>query len=436
MAITQTGPAAGRQRACRPDRRMASRLQCWLPALPVLLALAACGSGGGGDGAIPPFDSAASVVVHDLDGDGLQDIAAEVAHVAGPPPHAGSVKVWLQRSGMPGSFLPAVRYAVGPDPTVLRVADVDADGVPDLVAMSSHASAADGAPLVDEVTVLRGDPAQRGRFRAGTTLHASARLADIAVADLDGDGLPDIAFSSYHVGARLGVWWSDAAAPGRFGAPVTLVAGVAAALAAADLDGDGRQDLAHVAGDTVWALLRDPASARGFRAPQRIVDEALPTCLTAVDLDRDGRSDLVLGSRTSTDFGSTGALQTLRGDAAQPGLFLPVQRLAMARHAWHCIAADFDGDGRPDLASTGGGWGGDLFDDIVEVFLDDPALPGRLLPPVQTVTDDTASGLFLAAGHLDGDGRPDVVTPFQGGVLVLRQDPARPGALLRGAALP
>ena len=67
-------------------------------------------------------------------------------------------------------------------------------------------------------------------------------------------------------------------------------------------------------------------------------------------------------------------------------------------------------------------------------------LPGRGLRCLNdvalTVTDDTSSGLFLAAGDLDSDGRPDVVMPYEGGVLILRQDPARPGALLRGTALP
>lgn len=403
----------------------------------ILLTLAGCGGGGGGGGgSIPPYDTAGGVVVHDLDGDGLPDVAAAVAYIAGPPPHAGAVKVWLQRPDAPGQFRTALRYAVGPDPSVLRVADLDGDGVPDLLAMSSHNSAVEGTPLVDEVSLLRGDPANRGRFLAATTLHAGARLADIAIGDLDGDGLPDIAFSSYNVGARLGLWWNDAAAPGRFGAPVTLVAGAAAALAVADLDSDGRRDLAFVAGGTLWAALRNPVDARGFVAAVRLADEALPSCLTAVDLDRDGHVDLVLGSRASTAFGDAGELRTLRNDAGLPGRFMPLQRVALARYAWHGVVADFDGDGRPDLATTGGGWDGDLFDDIVEVLLGDPAQAGWLRPPVQTVTNDTASGLFLAAGDLDGDGRPDVAMPYHGGVLVLRQDPARPGALLRSTALP
>jgi len=409
------------------------RLLC----IAALLALVGCGGGGGsGGGAIPPFDSAAGVVAHDLDGDGLLDVAAAVAYVDGPPPHAGSVKVWLQRSDAPGSFRPAVRYPVGPDPSVLKVADLDADGVADLVVMSRHESAVDGTPLVDEVTLLRGDPARRGQFVAGAMLHAGVRLADIAVDDLDGDGLADVAFTSYHAGARLAVWWNDAAAPGRFGTPVTVATGVGAALVAADLDGDGRRDLAFVAGDAVWAAMHDPVGARGFAASVRLAGEPLPTCLAAADLDRDGHADLMLGSRASADFGAPGAVQTLRNDATWPGRFVPLQRVALALRAWHCVVADFDGNGAPDLATIGSGYAGDLFDDIVEVMLGDPAQPGRLGPPVPTVTDNTASGLFLAAGDLDKDGRPDVAMPYQGGVLILRQDPVRPGALLRGAALP
>jgi hypothetical protein len=397
-------------------------------------ALAACG--GGGSDPIPAFDSSGGVVVADLDGDGLDDIAVTVSRIDGTPPHAGSVKVWLQRADLPGAFRPAATYPVGPDPWQLRAADVDGDGVPDLVAMSSHASAVDGAPLVDVVTVLRGDPAQPGLYLPGTTLHAGARLTDVAVADLDADGLVDIAFTSYAVGARVAVWWNDPAAPGRFADPVTVVATAAGALAAADLDGDRRPDLAYAAGDDAWMVRRDPAAAHAFLAPVRVGSGSYLTCVLAADLDGDGLADLVLGSRDTQDVGAPGELITLRNEATQPGRFTALQRLPLAVHAGECVAADLNRDAAVDLVTTGAGYGGDLFDDVIEAFLADLAQPGSMLPAVRTVTNDTASGFHLAIGRLDGDARPDVAMPFEGGVLVLTQDPARPGAFLREVALP
>jgi len=399
------------------------------------IALAACGGGGGGD-PLPAFDSVGGVVVSDLNGDGLVDVAAVVARVDGPPPHAGSAKVWLQRADVPGSFAVSVRYAVGPDPWQLRVADVDGDTAADLVAMSSHASAVDGAALVDVVTVLRGDPAQHGRFLPGATLHAGGGLGDIAVADLDGDGLPDIAFTSYNVGARVGVWWNDPTAPGHFGAPVTVAAATAGELAVADLDADGRPELAYTAGDDAWLVRRDPAAARAFLSPVVAVSGRYLTCLLAVDLDRDSLPDLVLGSRQTQDFGAPGELITQRNDPMHPGRFLAQQRLPLVVHGGECVAVDLDGNGSPDLSTTGAGYGGDLFDDVIVALLADAALPGTLQPAVLTVMEDTSSGFHLAIGDLDHDGRPDAVTPFEGGVLVLRQDPAHPGAFLRWLALP
>jgi hypothetical protein len=405
----------------------------------VVTLVAGCG-GGGGD-ALPRFDSAGDVAIADLDGDGRPDVVATVSDIDGPPPHEGIVKVWLQRADAPGSFHPATHWAVGPDPWELRVADVDGDRRPDLVVMSSHASAVAGAALVDAITVLRADPASPGSFRPPTTLHAGLRLVDIALADLDGDDLPDIAYTGIgDAGARLGLFWSRAAAPGRFEAPVDRAQPGAGALVAADLDADGRRDLAVVGGadgDQVWLHRRDPASARGLLAPVQIAATAAGslTDLLATDLDRDGRADLVLGTRSGSLFGAAGELVTLRQDAQQPGRFETLQRLPLARHTWEGLAADVDGDGRPDLVASGAGWDGVLADDVIEVF---PGLAGadaRFGAPVRTVSKGTSSGWHLAAGDLDGDGRDELAMPFGAGVLLWRADPAAPGRLLRGDVL-
>lgn len=407
----------------------------WASALVPVLVVAACG-GGGGEEPIPAFDAVGGVVVADFDGDGLQDVAAAVARVDGPPPHPGAVKVWLQRAGQPGSFQPAARYEVGPDPWVLRVADLDGDGVLDLVAMSSHNSAVASTPLVDSVTVLRGDPAQRGRFMPGAALHAGARLADIATSDLDGDGAIDIAFTSYGVGAGLAVWWNDAAAPGTFAAPAQIVPGAAGALVAADLDADGLSDLAYVVGNEVWTASRLAGAARSFATPVRSGGGSLLTCLAAADLDLDGRTDLVFGSRETTDVGAPGELVSLRQDPALAGRFLPRQQLPLAVHAGPCVVADLDRNGWPDVVTSGAGVSPNLFDDLLAVFLDAHATPGQLAPAVQTIARDSSSGYHLAIGDLDNDGRPEVVMPYRGGVIAWRQDLAVPGALQRWLELP
>lgn len=143
----------------------------------------------------------------------------------------------------------------------------------------------------------------------------------------------------------------------------------------------------------------------------------------------------MLGSRATQDVGAPGELITLHNDAVQPGRFAERQRLPLAVHAGDCAAVDLDQDAAVDLVSTGAGFGGDLFDDVIEAFLANPAQVGALLPSVRTVTNDTTSGYHLALGRLDGDAMPDAVMPYDGGVLILRQDPARPGAFQRTLAL-
>lgn len=398
--------------------------------------LAACG--GGGDGGIEAFDAGNAVVAADLDGDGRLDVAMAVARVAGPPPHDGAVRLWLQEAGRPGVFGAPVDLPVGPDPWVLRVADLDGDGVPDLVAMSSHASADESVGRVDAVTVLRGDPSRRGGFLPAVTLHAGARLSDIAVTDLDGDGRPDIAFTSYGSSARLGVWWNDPSQPGRFASPAQTLAPIdGGVLAAADLDADGLTDLAVTATDGVLWLRRDPSQPRRFAVARVLVPESRVTCIAAADLDRDGRTDLLLARRDRADVGASGELVTLRQLAGASGAFAPLQRVPLPLHANACLIADLDGNGWPDVAGSGAAVRPNLFDDDIEVLLDAHAVsPGTMSPPVRAVTSGTASGYHLSAGDLDGDGRPELLMPSRGGVLTWRLDPARPGSLLPGPALP
>ena len=75
-------------------------------------------------------DYAAAVAVGDLNGDGKPDIAVACSGLAGSP---GSVAVVLQDAANPGTFLAPVLYPGVQGPTSVAIADINGDGLLDLV---------------------------------------------------------------------------------------------------------------------------------------------------------------------------------------------------------------------------------------------------------------------------------------------------------------
>jgi hypothetical protein len=129
-----------------------------------------------GDGSFEPADhlltgvALAAIAVGDFNGDGRLDVA--VAPADGDAP-----SVLLGASGAKvRAFAPPAIVAGTPGIKQLVAIDVDGDGALDLVAQSSP----------DAVLMGRGD----GTFEAPQTLGVAGR--DLAVADVDRDGRPDL----------------------------------------------------------------------------------------------------------------------------------------------------------------------------------------------------------------------------------------------------
>jgi hypothetical protein len=88
-----------------------------------------------------------------------------------------------------GTFQAAVYFAVGDLPGSVAVADLDGDTIPDLVTANSRFRR-------NDVSVLLGNG--DGTFQAATFFAAGSQPVSVAVADLDGDTVPDLVTANFN----------------------------------------------------------------------------------------------------------------------------------------------------------------------------------------------------------------------------------------------
>jgi type VII secretion-associated serine protease mycosin len=158
-------------------------------------------------------------------------------------------------------------------PLDFRVADVNGNGRPDVVATEANSSAL-------EVYLQQPD----GGFAREQVPLPKSPSGPLAVGDLNGDGVPDVA-----VTVDGGVELLYGRAGGGF-APARFLAVAPAPVLIADLNGDGRADLAvgntiftQTAAGTLAAGESDGCSEHGFGADT----------IAAADVNGDGHTDLV-----------------------------------------------------------------------------------------------------------------------------------------------
>src|SRR5438477_3089672 len=240
-----------------------------------------------------------------------------------------AVAVVLQTSH---SALPA-RAAVNPTTTIalgfapgqIAVADINGDGKPDLV-VSGAAQA---------VLLGNGD----GTFQAPKLIFAPGPAV---MGDFNGDGKLDLAVASPYQGVSVFLGTGD----GTFGQALFFSTDPGPRLAAADLNGDHLTDLV-VTSFQAQATTVFPANGDGtFRVSARYSAAvgANPVGTVLADFNGDGKTDMVRLNSSNTH------MEFFAG--AGDGTFLaPVQLLASAQGA---AVADMNGDGKPDLVGSNG----------------------------------------------------------------------------------
>jgi hypothetical protein len=378
----------------------------------ILVTIAACGGGG----TPPPVVTAQqnSVVAGDFNGDGRLDLAVSTALTSGTLSIPGQVEVFFQDLAPSGSFSRVISFAVGNNPNQVATADLNGDGLPDLVVANTDS---------DSVSVLLNDPLRPGIFFLAVAYPCGPAPLSVAVGDLNRDGLPDIAVA---VDDGIDILFQNSAVAGTFllsSPPELAVTGGTFSVAVGDLDGDGIRDIAAAGPSTVDVFFQNPLTPGVFLQPASFTAGLQPNGVAIADIDRDvdGLLDIVVANAGSSVDGSGASISVLIQDPVTAGNFLPARSFATPNGAQNLAVGDLDGDGFPDIAvasvvfsSTAPG--------VVSVLLQNSAAPGNFLF-ASSFPDGFAQS--VAIGDLNADGRPDIA--IQDGPSILFQDPLRPG---------
>lgn len=334
------------------------------------------------------------VVVADFNGDGIPDLA-EI--------DGNNVRILLGKGD--GTF-PRASYAIAPldapyskNLVDLTVADFNGDGILDLA--FGESSVFYDVPPTSGVFVLLGNG--DGTFRAAAGDPTASEAALIAVADFNGDGIPDIATVSPVRGNHLNVLLGNGDGSFHAAARNFPLGNAPVALATGDFNGDGKTDIAVVdqGSDSLSILLGE-----GNGEFETIAGHATghaPSAIAVADFNGDGKLDLAI----TNSLDNTVSVLLGNGD----GDFKAADKVAVG-HAPSTIAvADFNEDGRADLAVTnaddntlsilvGNGNGGFTAAETVANTAGFLAGDGVKHPSVLR---------GLAVADLNGDGRPDLV---------------------------
>ena len=361
--------------------------------------------------------TAQSVRIADLKADGKLDI---VVANWWDTNNIGVVGILLGNGD--GTFQPAMNYKTGGAPNYsLVVADVNGDGKLDLIVSSCAVSASTCGSADGVVSVLLGNG--DGTFQHALTYGSGAPVgAHVAVADVDGDGKPDLIATSYqgqtNGDGTVAVLFGNG--DGTFQLPVLYDSGApgANAVTVADVNGDGVLDLlvangcfSNCAGGlqtlTILSVLLGNGDGTFQPALTYATGAKTSGWISVADLTGDGRLDAVL---SSLNIGSaSGTVSILLG--VGNGTFEPAVTYDSGGYAAPELAlADLNANGRLDIVVDNCGPVGGCGTGLIGV------LGGRgdgTFDPVVAFSSGAYNATSIAVADLNGDGRLDLVAANQ-----------------------
>ncbi len=370
---------------------------------------------GVGDGTFQPavnyqadaFTSA--VAVGDFNHDGHEDVAAANYFT-------GDVSIFLNNGD--GTLQPAVNYTVGGQPLALAIGDFSGNGHLDIAVATADAGGGAGS-----VVILTGDG--HGNFTTGNTIAVGVRPYEIVAARFGHDQFLDLAVANRNSDTSSGS--SVALGPGTVSilrgdgqggfqtVETDTVGNQPTSIAAGDLNGDGLTDLAvaNAENRSVSLMIGQANGTFAVQPELNFVGEAISINAGGNDSGLDGfRSTVIMA-----DFNGDGRLDLALANSLDPrvrvalqnadGSFAAAQAVdvgGISVQPQDLLAADFSGNGRVGLAAVDG-FGGAV---TVRLGLGD----GTFQVPRHFDVGNEPSG--LVAVDFNHDGRQDLAAANDG----------------------
>ena len=300
---------------------------------------------------------------------------------------ASTISVFLGTG--PNTYAGVATYSVCANPTSVLATDINHDGYPDIIVGCTNSA------LID-VLLNNGS----GGFGVATSIGPlSGSPVALVSGDFVGNGNVDVASADSNGNVSI---FLNTTGNGTFTASHVTTLGTLSGIAAGDFNKDGHLDLAvsDSANGKVYTLLNGGTGTFTFTTTSTVGTGTKPSGIVAADFNQDGNMDV------ATSNAGTNTAVVLLGNGT--GAFTANTTQATGKDPIALVTSDINNDGYPDLVA---------FDELTGTTGAVAVLLGNgdgTLQVAQTSTQAFLPGTQAIVADFNRDGKPDIALTQQG----------------------